>query len=151
MLPRWLSGKESACRCRRHRFHLWAGRPLREGNATYSSILAWEIPWTEEPGRLQSHGVTKESDTAEQLNNSNNRTWLQRISGTYHTEFKLRPKKHIKVPSTPDVVWRKGHRTLETSKMWALTPALPGALQPWPSHFISLGFHFFSSATNDLD
>ena len=27
--------------------------------ATHSSILTWEIPWTEEPGRLQSHGVTK--------------------------------------------------------------------------------------------
>ena len=26
---------------------------------TYSSILAWEIPWTEEPGRLQSMQVTK--------------------------------------------------------------------------------------------
>ena len=24
--------------------------------ATYSSVLAWEIPWTEEPGRLQSTG-----------------------------------------------------------------------------------------------
>ena len=28
--------------------------PLEEGMATYSSILAWRIPWTEEPGRLQS-------------------------------------------------------------------------------------------------
>ena len=27
--------------------------------ATYSSTLAWEIPWTEEPGGLQSHEVTK--------------------------------------------------------------------------------------------
>ena len=27
--------------------------------ATHSSILAWKIPWTEEPGGLQSHGVTK--------------------------------------------------------------------------------------------
>ena len=27
---------------------------LEEGMATYSSILAWEIPWTEEPGSLQS-------------------------------------------------------------------------------------------------
>ena len=27
--------------------------------ATHSSILAWEIPWTEEPGQLQSMGVTK--------------------------------------------------------------------------------------------
>jgi len=28
--------------------------PLEKGMATYSSILAWRIPWTEEPGRLQS-------------------------------------------------------------------------------------------------
>ena len=28
--------------------------PLEEGTATHSSILAWRIPWTEEPGRLQS-------------------------------------------------------------------------------------------------
>ena len=30
--------------------------PLEEGMATYSSILAWRIPWTEEFGRLQSIG-----------------------------------------------------------------------------------------------
>ena len=28
--------------------------PLEEGMATYSSILAWRIPWTEEPGGLRS-------------------------------------------------------------------------------------------------
>ena len=33
--------------------------PLEEEMATHSSILAWRIPWTEEPGRLQSMGVTK--------------------------------------------------------------------------------------------
>jgi len=33
--------------------------PLEEGTATHSSILAWRIPWTEEPGRLQSKGLTK--------------------------------------------------------------------------------------------
>ena len=27
--------------------------------ATYSSVLTWKIPWTEEPGRLQVHGVPK--------------------------------------------------------------------------------------------
>ena len=32
------------------------GDPLEEGMATHSSILAWRIPWTEEPGRLQSTG-----------------------------------------------------------------------------------------------
>ena len=30
--------------------------PLEEGMATHSSILAWRIPWAEEPGRLQSMG-----------------------------------------------------------------------------------------------
>ena len=40
--------------------------------ATRSSILAWEIPWTEEPGRLL-WGV-KELVTTEQLSNNNNYT-----------------------------------------------------------------------------
>ena len=30
--------------------------PVEEGMATHSSILAWRIPWTEEPGGLQSSG-----------------------------------------------------------------------------------------------
>ena len=33
-----------------------SGRSLEEGTATHSSILAWRIPGTEEPGRLQSTG-----------------------------------------------------------------------------------------------
>ena len=32
------------------------GRSLEEAMATHSSILAWRIPWTEEPGRLQPVG-----------------------------------------------------------------------------------------------
>ena len=32
------------------------GRSAGEGNGNHSSILAWEIPWTEEPGGLQSMG-----------------------------------------------------------------------------------------------
>ena len=43
--------------------------PLEEEMATHSRILAWEMPRAEEPGRLQSTGVTKESDTTSQLNN----------------------------------------------------------------------------------
>ena len=31
--------------------------PLEKGMATHSSILAWKIPWTEEPGRVQSMGL----------------------------------------------------------------------------------------------
>ena len=33
--------------------------PLEEGMAAYPSILAWRIPWTEEPGGLQSMGVQR--------------------------------------------------------------------------------------------
>ena len=33
--------------------------PLEKKMATHSSILAWEIPWTEEPGRLQSMGLQR--------------------------------------------------------------------------------------------
>ena len=33
--------------------------PLEKGMATYSSILAWRIPWTEEPGGLQSMGLQR--------------------------------------------------------------------------------------------
>ena len=40
--------------------------PLEKGMATYSSILAWRIPWTEEPGGPQSMGL-QESDTTERL------------------------------------------------------------------------------------
>ena len=33
--------------------------PLEEEMATHSSVLAWRIPWTEEPGGLQSMGVSQ--------------------------------------------------------------------------------------------
>ena len=33
--------------------------PLEKGMATHSSILAWRIPWTEEPGRQQSMGLQR--------------------------------------------------------------------------------------------
>ena len=33
--------------------------PLEKGMASHSSILAWRIPWTEEPGRLQSVGLQR--------------------------------------------------------------------------------------------
>ena len=35
------------------------GNPLEEEMAICSSIIAWEIPWTEEPGQLQSMGLRK--------------------------------------------------------------------------------------------
>ena len=38
----------------------WVGEiTLEKGMATHSSILAWRIPWTEEPGGLQSMGLPR--------------------------------------------------------------------------------------------
>ena len=56
-LPRWLSGKESACQCKRRAvLSLGQEDPLEEEMATHASMLAWEIPWREEAGGLQSMG-----------------------------------------------------------------------------------------------
>ena len=43
--------------------------PLEKEMVTHSSVLAWRIRWTEEPGTLQFHSVT-ESDTTEYITNS---------------------------------------------------------------------------------
>ena len=62
-LSRWLSGKESACDVGSTP---GSGKSPGGGMATHSSILAWEIPWTEEPGGCSPWGH-RESDTAEWL------------------------------------------------------------------------------------
>ena len=55
----WFSGKESACQAGDARdigSIPGLGRSLEEEMGMHSSKLAWEIPWTEEPGGLQSMG-----------------------------------------------------------------------------------------------
>ena len=58
-LPCWLSCKEPVCNAGDPGSIPGSGRSPREGNATHSSIPAWRIPWTEEPGRLQSMGLQR--------------------------------------------------------------------------------------------
>ena len=56
-LPQWLSGKESPSMQETQELQdqsLGREDSLEEGTATHSSILAWRVPWTEEPGRPQS-------------------------------------------------------------------------------------------------
>ena len=62
----FLGGKESACNAGDPGSIPGSRRSSGVGNATHSSTLAWEIPWTEKPGRLQSMGRNK-SDMTEQL------------------------------------------------------------------------------------
>ena len=52
--PGGSAGKESACNAGDPVQSLDQEDPLKEEMATHSSILAWRIPWTEEPGGLQS-------------------------------------------------------------------------------------------------
>ena len=57
--PGGASGKEPTCQCERHETQVSSldeEDPLEKGMATHSGIFAWEIPWTEEPGTLQSIG-----------------------------------------------------------------------------------------------
>ena len=63
-LPRWLSNKDLPTDAE----DTWVQSLVQEDPqekevAAHSSILAWEIPWTEEPGGLQSHELQRNSGT----------------------------------------------------------------------------------------
>ena len=55
----WLRGKKSTCQCGRHRLDPWVRKIPEEEMVTCPSILAWRIPWTEEPGGLKSTGLQR--------------------------------------------------------------------------------------------
>ena len=56
-LPWWLRWQRIYLHFRRPGFESWIRKiPLEKGMATHSSILAWKVPWTEEPEGLQFTG-----------------------------------------------------------------------------------------------
>ena len=58
--PAGSDGKRICLQCRRSRFNPRVRKiPLEKGMATHSSILAWRLPWTEEPGGLQNMGLQR--------------------------------------------------------------------------------------------
>ena len=68
--------------------------PLEEGMATHTSILAWRIPWTEEPGGLQPVGLQRvrhDLSTAQQqhghIHNATCEIDHQRGAAVYHSEL----------------------------------------------------------------
>ena len=78
-------GKETACNAG-DTGDMGQADPLKEEMATHSSILAWEIPRTEEPGGLQSMGsqrVGHDLATKQQLQGLANTVDLK---GAYHTK-----------------------------------------------------------------
>ena len=50
--------------------------PLEKEMATHSSILAWKIPWTEEPGKLQSIGLQSQDTTKQPHFTSNDCSYI---------------------------------------------------------------------------
>ena len=99
LLPRvsqWLRGKESACNVGNVGLNPGLGRSPGEEMAAHSSILAWRIPWTEEPGGGGCHSPRggKESDMTERLNN--NKTFLPRLFGGSYKPSRLQDP--VRVP-----------------------------------------------------
>ena len=81
-------------------FYLFFKAHLEKEIAIYSSILAWKIPWTEEPGRLQSTGS-------------------QRVRHNRATSLSLSPSLHNTCPSS---VWLRGFlRGISRAQVFGLT------------------------------
>ena len=57
--PMWLSGKKLPAKQEMQVQSLGWEDPLEKEMATHSIILAWKIPWTKEPGGLQSMGLKR--------------------------------------------------------------------------------------------
>ena len=57
--PGGSDGKRICVQCRKPRFSPGGEDPPEKGMATHASILAWRIPWTEEPGGLQPTGLQR--------------------------------------------------------------------------------------------
>ena len=76
-LPSWLSGEGSAYSAGDRGSVLGLEDLLEEGMAMRSSVLAWSIPWTEEPGGL--HGVHGVHGVAKSLPRLSNKTTIQLV------------------------------------------------------------------------
>ena len=91
--------------------------PLEKGMATLSSILAWRIPWTEEPGRLQSMGLQK--------NGHNSATFSFGFPGGSDGRVCLQCGRPWFDPWVEEIAWKR---------KWQPAPVfLPGKSQEWRS------------------
>ena len=119
-LLRWLSGKESTYQHRRHRFNPWFGKILwrRKWQPIHSSILVWGIPWTEEPGGLQSTG--SQSVGRDWARCTNGRThitelgkWVIKIHQTVHCT-----EKSLGLHMVEKSIWKHMWKLKLTSSGW---------------------------------
>ena len=79
----------------------WGGEdPLEKEMATHPSILAWKIPWTEEPGGLQSMELQKESDMTEHTCTAK-RSLLGCLLRLHFQRLLFKTKPHYPSPTPP--------------------------------------------------
>ena len=114
--------------------------PLEKGMATYSNILAWKIPWTEEPGGLQSTG--KQSRTWQSLTLSlffHHRKPCSKNDYSPFTQREMRHKKLYKLSKvaqllkTRATIWTQVYATLSSSCQMASNQEFPSANFHLPS------------------
>ena len=114
--------------------------PLEKGMATHSSILAWRIPWTEEPGRLQRG--SKESDTTERLTLSLSFCQCRRQEFDYwpgkipHVVEQVSPS----VTTIEPVLKSPGAATTELLLLLRHFSRVPGILQTRTLEWVAISF-----------
>ena len=91
--------------------------PLEKGTATHSSILAWRILWTEEPGRLQYMG-SQESDTAEQLKKKKKTSASWHCSKGWGWSSEQKQKKDPAFMELTPEKWKSGNHFSSLSSSW---------------------------------
>ena len=117
--------------------------PLEKGMATHSSILAWRIPWTEEPGRLQSMGLQRvrhdwatfipvnttspEGERTQKMNN------ILRLSASI-SSFLVISKKHVWLTQSIEIFLNPWQRLGLGQKPPCLRTLQPEA-NDWAGHF----------------
>ena len=110
--------------------------PLEKKMATHSSTLAWKIPWTEEPGRLQSWGC-KESDTTKQLHFS-----TDIIAVDQWERHRCRSNLWMMTPDQTKTndIWRKSLENHWKTESLAHSNTMGMETMKRPARFCSLGF-----------
>ena len=96
--------------------------PLETEMATHSSILVWKIPWTEEPGGLQSIGSQRVGHGCSDLaQHCTAEPWLNTSS---HWKVKVKSLSRVQLFATPWTVAYKGSLSMELSRQeyWSRLP-----------------------------
>ena len=73
--------------------------PLEKEMAAHSSILAWEIPWTEEPSGLQSMGLQRVGHGY----TTNTHSWEARASVSLERDWRHTCRRHLRVNLSPSL------------------------------------------------